>query len=168
MRSIRTSCSTARSTTASRTSVRLVDAKATMGHEERQDLVYRQARWRSLRRLIRGSGHWHCQACAGPAEVLDHIIPVNQPIGAERAFYIGNVQPLCRAHHLAKTQTIDAPGSNPAAYRPDLAHKADMRTAEFKRWVTEMLQHTDAQARVGEPSLHAQQTKQKWQGDISC
>lgn len=63
--------------------------------------VYRDARWRRVRReqLER---HPVCCACGSPATDVDHIIPHRGR--EEYAFNLDNLQSMCHACHMAKTQ----------------------------------------------------------------
>lgn len=103
--------------------------------------VYGTPTWRRLRKTV--LGRWPaCVACARTgnnvgADVLDHIIPIQQAQGWPKRFDIRNLQGLCNPCHIDKTRRIDAPGNNPAAYRHDLRDQADMRPSAMKQWAAD-------------------------------
>ena len=125
--------------------------KPHMTHEERQALVYSTKKWRTLRKMVKDAGFRRCVQCGFDAHLLDHIIPIQ--VSPAAAFGIWNVQPLCRRCHDNKTKRIDAPNGDPAAYRHDLAHEADMRTEALRRWASTMVKSGCALKVIGEPAI---------------
>lgn len=118
-----------------------------MDKEERLARVYSRTPWRKLRKIVKAAGFINCVKCNGMAQMLDHIKPVQ--ISPATAFDPRNVQPLCDPCHAWKTQSIDAPNRNPAAYRYDRSHMADMRPEGMKRWANEYVMSGLADKEIG-------------------
>jgi len=102
--------------------------------------VYQTKQWRTLRKEV--MTRWTaCVWCGqGGAEICDHIIPVQAD--PSKKWDIRNLQPMHRHCHQEKTNTIDAPSSQPLNYRHDLAHTADRRPQAMKDWAEDMYQHS--------------------------
>ena len=73
------------------------------------------ARWQRLRRRVLAKDGFRCRACgkAGRLEV-DHVVPLER--GGE-PWAMGNLQVLCRAHHIAKTAKENRRQLTPAEIR---------------------------------------------------
>ena len=68
--------------------------------------LYATTRWRKLRKSVLRRDGYRCQACLRegvqtPGEEVDHVVPAIQ--APERFWDAGNLQTLCREHHLRKT-----------------------------------------------------------------
>lgn len=124
-----------------------------MDSEERLKRVYSKASWRKLRAHVKAQGFTTCVRCNKPSEMLDHIRPVQ--LSPRTAFDPRNVQPMCRPCHAWKTENIDAPNRNPAMYRHDRAHLADMRPAALRRWADEFVSSGVAAQQLGSFALDA-------------
>ena len=100
-------------------------------------------------------------------KILDHIIPITQPMGMRQAFSANNVQGLTRACHGTKTERIDAPGTQPQRYRYDRQHEADMRPPMIKEWARIFIASGQQIERVGDVSPGGSK-RTGIDGDIFC
>ena len=57
-------------------------------------------RWARVRRTVLEVSSWRCAQCGRYANEVDHIVPLHQ--GGD-PWALGNLQVLCRRHHIEKT-----------------------------------------------------------------
>jgi len=138
-----------------------------LSQQEKLDQVYFDRRWRRLRNIYKAAWPLCVCGCGQPMKILDHIIPITQPMGMRQAFSANNVQGLTRACHGNKTERIDAPGTQPQRYRYDRQHEADMRPPMIKEWARIFIVSGQQIERVGDVSPGGSK-RTGIDGDIFC
>jgi 5-methylcytosine-specific restriction endonuclease McrA len=137
--------------------------------QKSKQAVYQDPRWRRLRKIVLANFPLCVCGCGGAAEILDHIIPIQQPAGLMKAFSADAVQGLTRVCHSRKNERIDAPGADVTRYRHDRAHEADMRPQAMKDWARWFVDSGEQLRRVGDPAGgKGTSARRQWVGDVCC
>ena len=153
--------------TATSIAARRTASPGTLSQQEKLDQVYFDRRWRRLRKIYMAAWPLCVCGCGQPMKILDHIIPITQPMGMRQAFSANNVQGLTRQCHGAKTERIDAPGTQPQRYRHDRQHEADMRPMAVKDWARFFIDSGQQTELVGDMSPGGS-TRTSITGDLFC
>ena len=138
-----------------------------LSQQDKLDLVYFDCRWRRLRNIYKEAWPLCVCGCNRPMKILDHIIPITQPMGMRQAFSANNVQGLTRACHGTKTERIDAPGTQPQRYRYDLQHEADMRPTMIREWAAMFISSGQQAELVGDMGP-GDDKRTSIEGDLFC
>ena len=89
-----------------------VDWAGAMSRNHRS--LYRTRRWQHVRRAVLDGANWRCRECGRYGNEVDHIRPLHR--GGD-PYDRGNLQVLCRTHHIAKTGSENRREPTPAESR---------------------------------------------------